>query len=327
MSVNEPLPLRPLGRSDLCVSPVALGCWPISGMTSLGVNEADSIATVAACLDHGINFLDTAYCYGADGESERLIARAIGARRDEFVIATKGGIHWGPDGKQAYDASPATLRRECETSLKRLATDRVELYYLHAPDPNTPIAETAGAMQDLMDAGKTRTVGVSNLNVAQMAAFHAVCPISVCQPHYNLLQREIEADVLPWCRERGISLAVYWPLMKGFLAGKLPREHVFDPRDGRKKYPMFQGAEWEKNQDFLDALRPIAADAQLTLAQLAILWVISQPGVTVALCGAKRPSQLADNAGAMRGSLTPEQWKRLDAALAARGTPISRAAV
>lgn len=318
---------RPLGSSDIHVSPVALGCWPISGMTSLGVNEADSIATVAACLDHGVNFLDTAYCYGADGESERLIARAIQGRRDELVIATKGGIHWGPDGKQAYDASPATLRRECETSLQRLATDRVELYYLHAPDPNTPIAETAGAMKELLDAGQTRTVGVSNLNVAQMAEFHAICPITVCQPHYNLLQREIEADVLPWCRERGISLAVYWPLMKGFLAGKLPRDHVFDPRDGRKKYPMFQGAEWEKNQDFLDALRPIAADAQLTLAQLTVLWVISQPGVTVALCGAKRPSQLADNAAAMRGSLTPEQWKRLDVALLARGTPISRAAV
>lgn len=319
--------LRPLGRSDLKVSAVALGCWPIAGMTSLGVNEADSLATIAACLDHGINFLDTAYCYGADGESETLIAKAIGPRRDEFIIATKGGIHWGADGKQAHDASPETLRRECETSLLRLQTDRVDVYYLHAPDPKTPIAETAGAMKELMDAGKTRTIGVSNLSVAQMEAFQAVCPITVCQPHYNMLQREIEAEVLPWCRNYGVALAVYWPLMKGFLAGKLPRDHVFDPRDGRKKYPMFQGEEWRKNQDFLDALRPIAAEAGVTLAQLAIRWTIEQQGVTVALCGAKRPAQLADNAGALRSHLSPQQWERVSAALVARGQPISRAAV
>ncbi len=319
--------LRRLGRSDLKVSAVALGCWPISGMTSLGVNEADSLATIAACLDHGINFLDTAYCYGADGESEKLIAKAIGKRRDEFVIATKGGIHWGADGKQAYDASPATLRRECEASLQRLQTDRVDVYYLHAPDPRTPIAETAGAMKALMDAGKTRTIGVSNLSVAQMEAFQAVCPITVCQPHYNMLQREIEVETLPWCRNHGISVAVYWPLMKGFLAGKLSRDHVFDPRDGRKKYPMFQGEEWVKNQDFLDALRPIAAEAGITLAQLAIRWAIEQAGVTVALCGAKRPAQLAENAGALGAQLTPQQWERVGAALVARGQPISRAAV
>ncbi len=319
--------LRPLGDSGLRVSSVALGCWPIAGMTSLGVNEADSLATVARCLDVGVNFLDTAYCYGADGESEKLIAKALGTRRDEVVIATKGGIHWGPDGKQAYDASPETMRRECEISLRRLNTDRVDVYYLHAPDPRAPIAETAGAMRELLDAGKTRAIGVSNLSVAQMETFRAVCPITVCQPHYNMLQREIEADVLPWCRERNIALAVYWPLMKGFLSGKLPRDHVFDARDGRKKYPMFQGEEWQKNQDFLDALRPIAQEAGITLSQLAILWVTSQPGVTVALCGAKRPSQFDDNAGAMQASLTPGQWERVSAALAARGRTVSRAAV
>jgi len=327
LPVAEPLPLRRLGNSDIEVSAVALGCWPIAGMTSLNVNDADSLATIEACLDQGVNFLDTAYCYGANGESERLIARAIGGKRDQFVIATKGGIHWGADGKQALDASPATLRRECETSLRRLATDRVDVYYLHAPDPKTPIADTAGAMKQLMDAGKSRTIGVSNVTVAQLDEFARECPITVCQPHYNLLQREIESDMLPWCRERGISLAVYWPLMKGFLAGKLPRDHVFDPQDGRRKYPMFQGEEWTKNQDFLDALRPIAAEAGVTLGQLAILWVISQPGVTVALCGAKRASQLIENAGALRARLTDDQWQQIAVALERRGKPISRAAV
>ena len=138
--------LRPLGNTDLRVSPVALGCWPIAGMTSGPVPETQSLATIRACFDLGINHLDTAYMYGPNGESERLIARAIDGRRDEMVIATKGGLHWDARGKQAHDASPAALRRECEESLRRLGTDRVELYYVHAPDDNVPIAETAGAM-------------------------------------------------------------------------------------------------------------------------------------------------------------------------------------
>src|SRR5688500_1007507 len=127
--------LRPLGQTDLRISPVAFGAWPISGMTSGGVSEADAVATIRRALELGVNFFDTAYCYGAAGESERLIGQALGSRRDEAVIATKGGLHWGPDGKQVRDGRPATLRRELEESLARLGTDRVELLYLHAPDP------------------------------------------------------------------------------------------------------------------------------------------------------------------------------------------------
>ena len=135
--------LRALGNTDIRVSPVALGCWPIAGMTSPGVTDENSIATIEACFDLGVNHLDTAYAYGRDGESEKLIARALGQRRDEMVIATKGGLHWDDAGNMVYDARPATLRRECEESLRRLGTDRVELYYLHAPDPNVPVSESA----------------------------------------------------------------------------------------------------------------------------------------------------------------------------------------
>ena len=214
---------RRLGSTDIFVSPLALGCWPISGMTSLNVTAEESRATIAACFDLGVNFLDTAYCYGADGESERLIREAIGARRDEMVIATKGGIEWDAAGKMVKDARPATLRRQCEESLRRLGTDRVELLYLHAPDGTTPIAESAGELKRLMDEGKTRSVGASNVNVAQLEEFTAVCPLAAVQPHYNMLQREIEAEVLPRCRDRNISVCVYWPLLKGLLAGKLAR--------------------------------------------------------------------------------------------------------
>src|SRR5580698_9068380 len=177
--------LRPLGATGLQVSSVALGCWPIAGMSSPGVVDADSLATILACFDLGINFLDTAYCYGAEGESERLIACALAGRRGEMVIATKGGIEWGPGRQQIVDGAPATLRRQCEESLRRLATDRVELYYLHASDPRVPIGESAGEIRRLIGEGKVLSAGVSNVDVAQLAAFAAECPLTAYQPPYN----------------------------------------------------------------------------------------------------------------------------------------------
>src|SRR3954471_23803249 len=163
---------RPLGSTGLKVSPVALGCWPIAGVTTLDVNDADSIATIQKCFDLGINHLDTAHVYGPNGESENLIRRALGNRRDEAVIATKCGIHYeGAD--MVTDGRPERLRAECDESLRRLGTDRVELLYLHTPDDSVPLAESAGALRDLMQAGKTRSVGVSNFTVEQMEEFSA----------------------------------------------------------------------------------------------------------------------------------------------------------
>jgi aryl-alcohol dehydrogenase-like predicted oxidoreductase len=318
---------RRVGQTDLYVTPVALGCWPIAGMTSLDVNDADSLETIAACFDLGINFLDTAYCYGADGESERLIARALGNRRDEMVIATKCGMHWNSRGERVLDARPETLQRECEESLRRLRTDRVDLLYLHAPDPATPLGESAGTLRALLNAGKTRAIGVSNCTFSQLLEFQAVCPLSAVQPVYNMLQREIEHDFVPWCQSQGISVIVYWPLMKGLLAGKLARDHIFDPRDSRKKYPMFQGDEWEKNQDLVARLAGIAREANVTTAQLVVNWTIHQPGITAALCGAKRAAQIAETAQAMQWRLSAQQTAQIEAALAERGPAITRAAL
>lgn len=319
-------PLREIGRTGIKVSPIAMGCWPIAGVTSIDVTEDQSLATLQAAFDHGVNFFDTAYCYGYDGESEKLIAKQLGSKRDSIVIASKGGIHW-KDRVQQKDARPETLRCECDESLRRLNTDRIDLYYLHAPDPQTPLTESAGALKDLLETGKIRSVGVSNFSQEQLAQFHAVCPISAYQPHYNMLQREIESSQLPWCVEHDVSVMVYWPLLKGLLAGKLPRDYQFDPRDGRRKYPMFAGEEWQKNQDFLDQLRPLATDTGTTVAQVVLNWTIQQAGITAALCGAKRPDQIIDNAATMNWQLTAEQLQRIDLAIAARGAPISRAAV
>jgi aryl-alcohol dehydrogenase-like predicted oxidoreductase len=280
--------LRPLGNSGIQVSSVALGCWPIAGMTSVGVTDADSLATIRAC---------------------------------------KGGIEWGPGRQQVIDGRPDTLRRQCEESLRRLNTDRVELYYLHAPDPQVPVAESAGAVRELVEAGKARAAGVSNVNLAQLEEFAAACPLSAFQPAYNMLQRDIEADTLPWCREHGVAVAVYWPLMKGLLAGRMPRDQELTAGDSRRKYPMYQGDEWQKNQDFVDCLRQVAAEAGRTVAQVVVNWTIHQSGITAALCGAKRPEQIRETAGAMGWQLTAAQHANIEAAIAARGKVLTRAPV
>jgi len=318
---------RQLGNSGLWVSPIALGCWPISGMTSLHVTPENSLATLRVCIDEGLNFLDTAYNYGRHGESEKMIAQAIRGRRAEVVIATKGGLLWDENGKQAFDARPESLLQMCDESLRRLESDYIDLWYLHAPDPKVPVAESAGAIKQMLESGKIRAAGLSNATVAQLEEFRAVCPLTAFQPHFNMLQREIEADRLPWCRASGVAVCVYWALMKGLLAGKLPRDHVFQPGDGRAKYPMFQGEEWQKNQDFLADLREIATEVNRTVSAVVLNWTIQQPGITCALVGAKRPDQVRENAAALGWRLSPEQLARIDAALLKRGPAVSRGAV
>jgi aryl-alcohol dehydrogenase-like predicted oxidoreductase len=168
---------------------------------------------------------------------------------------------------------------------------------------------------------------VSNLRLEQLEEFQAVCPIAASQPAYNMLQRQIEKDTLPWCREHGVSVVVYWPLMKGLLAGKLARDHAFQPADGRAKYPMFQGEEWQKNQDFVDRLREIAHEIGKTVAQVVVNWTIYQPGITAALCGAKRAYQIEETAGAFGWRLGPEHLQAIDEALNERGVPVVKTPV
>jgi len=190
-----------------------------------------------------------------------------------------------------------------------------------------PLQESAGALHDLLRAGKARAIGLSNATTEQLIEFSNECPLAAYQPKYNMLQREIEASELPWCREHHVSVMIYWPLLKGLFTGKFARDHQFDPKDGRVKYPMFQGNEWQRNQDLIDKLRPIAAEAGKSIAQLAIQWTIAQSGITSALCGAKRPEQIIENAGATGWSLSPAQAQAIEHALAERGTPMSKNAV
>jgi aryl-alcohol dehydrogenase-like predicted oxidoreductase len=314
---------HPLPHTPLKISEIAFGAWPIAGLTTPGIVEQESLATILACFEAGINHLDTAYMYGSNGQSEKLIAKALGNRRGEMVIATKGGLHWGPDKEMVYDARPETLRRECEESLRRLATDRVELYYLHAPDPAMPVAESAGEIKRLIDEGKTLSAGASNMTVAQLEEFVRECPLAAYQPPYNMLQRQIEADTLPWCREHGVAVLVYWPLLKGLLAGKLRRDQTFE-NDSRRKYPQYQGKEWDKNLALVESLRAIAEEASHTVAELVLRWTLQQPGITCTLCGARRPDQVRENAGGSGWELTAAQLARIDQLLHDRGTPAVR---
>ncbi|QEG35199.1 aldo/keto reductase [Bythopirellula goksoeyrii] len=313
---------RQLGTSDLFVSPVSLGTWPMAGTTSPGVNDADSIATIRSCAEVGVNFIDTAYCYGPNGESENLIRQAISTERDSYVIASKCGIHYNAEGKQEQDARPESILRECDESLRRMGTDHIDLYYLHSPDPEVPLAESAGAIQELISAGKVLTAGLSNAHLPQLEEFHAVCPVVAVQLPYNMLQRGIEEQTIPWCQERRIAVVVYWALMKGLLAGHITRDKQLAPSDKRLKYPMYQGEEFEKNLQFVERLRAVAEDANKTVAQVVINWTIHQSGITAALCGAKRPWQFAEVAGAMGWQLSKLQMERIQAALAERGEAV-----
>ena len=289
----------PTTISELGISSVALGCWPLAGITSGVITEEQAVEVLHAALDTGVNHLDTAYAYGRDGESERLIARAIRGRRERVVLATKVGVYWDESGALKLTGKPELLRRHFEESLRRLETDAVELLYFHAPAEDAPLAESARLFRDLLAEGKTRAVGVSNLSVAQMETFAAECPFVACQVRYNWLQREIEANILPWCRAHNVGVVAYEPLAMGLLTGKFTRDHVFPPNDWRRQSPLFTGEAWTKNLAEVERLRAIAARSGCSVAQLAIAWTISRPDVASALCGAKRPEQIRETAKAM----------------------------
>lgn len=321
---------RPLGASPVSVGPLGLGCWPLAGMTREGVSREVAVATVRAAIDAGVTHLDTAYCYGEHGESEQAVCEAVGGGRDAVVIAGKCGIHWEPDPagspprRQVTDGRPERLRAEVEESLRRLGTDRLDLLYLHAPDPAVPIEDSAGELRRLLDAGKARAIGLSNASAKNLARFAAECPLAACQMQFNMLQREIEAEVLPWCVAHGVAVVAYWPLMKGLLAGRMRRGQVFPMSDSRHKYPIFKGVEFERTLDFVDALRPVAERLGHPLANVVLAWTAEQPGITSVLFGATSPDQASDNAGALCCDLDTAARDAIQAAIEARGPVAGR---
>ena len=320
--------LRPLGKhSDIKVSPVIFGAWAIGGWMWGGSEESDSIAAIHASLDAGVNTIDTAAIYGM-GYSEELVGRAIKGRRDKVVVATKCGMRWdGPENEgsdpwpqkdnQGRDlvirknAKPASIFYECEQSLKRLGVDVIDLYQIHWPDVSTPVEDSMSAMVKLKEQGKIRAIGASNYDVEWLRRAAKVAPLASDQPPYSIIQRRIEKDVLPFCRENGIGVICYSPLERGLLAGAVPLDRQFPPGDHRVAHRFFRPENRQRVLESLAQVRPIAESRDVSLAQLMINWTFSEPGITAALVGARNAEQARHNAGAMSFTLTPDERTKI----------------
>jgi aryl-alcohol dehydrogenase-like predicted oxidoreductase len=285
---------RTFGNTDIQVTPVGLGTWAIGGWMWGGTDEAQSIDTIHRAIDKGIGLVDTAPVYGF-GRSEEIVGKALSdGRRDQVALATKVALNWNDDHDKVWrDASASRIEREVEDSLKRLQTDRIDIYQVHWPDPKTPMEETARALEKLYQAGKIRAIGVSNFTPSQMDELQKSVPLHSLQPPYNLFEREIEQDILPYCRENGIATITYGGLCRGFLTGKMREDTQFTGDDLRKNDPKFQG---DRYRQYLNAVAELDAFAreryQKSVLALALRWLVDQPGVTTALWGARRPEQL-----------------------------------
>lgn len=300
-----------LGNSGLQVSVIGFGGWAI-GRLFWGddVVDEESVASVKRALDLGINFFDTAAVYGA-GHSEQMLAKGLGNRRSEVIIATKGGRLRDPDGTLHNDSSPDNLRRECEQSLRNLQTDVIDLYQIHWPDEQTPFEDTMAALLKLRDEGKIRFLGVSNFTVPMLERVLALGPVVSLQPPYSLLRRDIEAEILPFCRARNLGVLCYSPMQRGLLTGRYRPGVTFPDTDTRNKDPLFAGEKLEQITARVAQMASMAAAHGKTPAQMAIAWVLSQPGVTVALCGAKRPAHIEESAGAGDWLLSADEERKL----------------
>ncbi|MBK5930412.1 aldo/keto reductase [Halochromatium salexigens] len=308
-----------LGDSGIEVSRIGLGTWAIGGWMWGGTDQEQSIDTIRHAIDLGITFIDTAAVYGM-GRSEEIVGDALQRHglRDKVVLATKCGLNWSDDHQQVWrEATRDRILREVDDSLRRLQTDYIDLYQVHWPDAKTPIDETARAMDDLLQAGKIRAIGVSNYDAAQMDAFRAVAPLHANQPPYNLFERELGGQVLPYCAEHGIGTVTYGALCRGLLSGRMTPNRAFEGDDLRQSDPKFQQPRFGQYLAAVSALDAFAREyAGKDVMALALRWLLDQPGHSVALWGARRPAQL-DAVSSIDGwQLDDSAHERIDALIA-----------
>lgn len=310
----------PLGNSTIQVSRIGLGCMGMSEFYG-ETDDAESIATIHHAIDNGVYFLDTADMYGM-GKNEELLARALAGRREQVVLATKFGFIRDPQARErrGINGKPAYVKQACEASLRRLKTDYIDLYYQHRVDPETPIEETVGAMAELVKEGKVRYLGLSEASAATLRRASAVHPISALQSEYSLWSRDIEDEVIPACRELGITLVAYSPLGRGFLTGQIKRFEDFAPDDFRRTSPRFQGENFQKNLDLVHELEAIAREKNVNASQLALAWVLSRGEDIVPIPGTKRRTYLDQNIQATEIVLSTEDLHRLNTLAHAAGS-------
>ncbi|WP_146595273.1 aldo/keto reductase [Novipirellula galeiformis] len=280
--------------------PIVLGLWPIAGVTTLGVTQAEAQATIATAIDLGITAFDTAFSYGYDGESDKILKPFLAHDRDRFVVIGKVGQRWTPKRERVVDGSAKTLTADAELSLRRLGIDSFDVLMLHSPDPQIAIETSAEAIVALQRRGLCQRTGVSNVTPSQFAQFASVARGAAIECPLNLLQQDSLAELIPESHSEGGDVYVFWTLMKGLLAGKITREHTFAPGDSRANYPVFQGAARQRAHAIVDRLETLGKQVKRTVAQLAIGWAVSQPGVTAALVGARRPEQIRETCAATR---------------------------
>ena len=303
--------------TDLKASRVGLGTWAIGGWMWGGSDDRQSIRTIQAAVDQGITLIDTAPVYGF-GHSEEIVGQALadGGRRAKVVIATKVALDW-KDGQPFRNASRGRIMKEIDDSLRRLKTDVIDLYQVHWPDPNVPIEETAGALKDLLKAGKIRAVGVSNFSPAQMDKVRAIVPLATDQPPYNLFEREIERNALQYCQRNNIVTLAYGALCRGLLAGRMTETTTFSGDDLRRSDPKFLAPRFAQ---YLEATQALDRFAQENFGRrvvhLAVRWILDKQGTGFALWGARRPDQLEPVDAVYGWTLDDSAMKGIDRILA-----------
>lgn len=325
--------IREIGKSGVYASAVGLGTWAIGGWMWGGTDEKESIAAIQASLDAGVTLIDTAPAYGL-GRSEEIVGKALAGCREKAVIATKCGLVWHTrKGRHFFDQDGKPVHRylgrdaiqhEVEETLRRLRTDYIDLYITHWQDPTTPVEETMRALEDLRTSGKIRAIGASNVSRHDLDAYIAVGGLDAIQERYSMIDREIEADLLPLTREKGIATLSYSSLALGLLSGAIGANRVFSGDDQRKDNSRFSVGNRQKATAFADTIRPVAEKHSATIAQTVIAWTLAQPGVTFALCGARNPAQAMDNARAGTIRLDASDLAAIDTAIAVKLTDMDR---
>jgi aryl-alcohol dehydrogenase-like predicted oxidoreductase len=313
---------RKLGNADLKVSAITFGAWAAGGWMWGGTERNDAIKAIRAAYDLGVTSIDTAPIYG-QGNSEEIVGEAIkDIPRDQVQILTKYGMRWDlargdfafhsadTKGKEIdiYKyAGKESIIKECEDSLRRLGTDYIDLYQIHWPDFTTPMEETMEAVAQLIKQGKVRNAGVCNYNVAQLQEARKYINIVSNQVPYSMVKKDIEEDVVPYCLEHNVSILAYSPLERGLLTGKIKAGHIFQEGDHRAGLYFFTDENIKRTNAFLDKIKPLAAEKGATLAQLVLRWTIEQPGITIALAGARNEKQSVENAAAINVNLSADE--------------------
>jgi len=312
---------KKLAKSEIPVSIITFGAWVTGGLFWGGADKNQSIKAIHKALDYGITSIDTAPVYGF-GESEKIVGEAIKGKREKLQILTKYGLRWDlKKGSYYFDitghkgntssiyryAAKESIVYECEQSLKRLGTDYIDLYQIHWHDVTTPIEESMEAVNKLMSDGKVRAAGVSNYSVENLKMAGSMINIVSDQVPYSMVKRDIEKDVIPYCIKNNISILAYSPLERGVLTGKITSDYKFNPGDNRSKSPYFTGKNLDKINTFINSIKPLAEERNISLAQLVINWTIQQAGITSVLVGLRNPGQVEENVKAVDFMLNNEE--------------------